>query len=137
MRRLRRPPQQQPKGGGGRSAGADGHVYGPVAAIAVSCYLNSLHGEFVHDDVPAVQQNQDVLALTTFGQLFANDFWGVSMADSNSHKSYRPLTVLSFRSVSAPLLALTLSVTQVFCSDTLGDFFNTRVPKNCMKFENC
>lgn len=98
MRRLRRPPHQQPKGGGGRSAGAaDGHIYGPVAAIAVSCYLNSLHGEFVHDDVPAVHQNQDVLALTSFGQLFANDFWGVSMADPNSHKSYRPLTVLSFR----------------------------------------
>eukprot|EP01047_Picozoa_sp_COSAG01_P091823 COSAG01_NODE_23334_length_819_cov_0.929167_1_plen_195_part_10 len=30
-------------------------------------------------------------------QLLSDDFWGEPMASPNSHKSYRPLTVLSFR----------------------------------------
>ena len=30
-------------------------------------------------------------------QIWADDFWGEPMASANSHKSYRPLTVLSFR----------------------------------------
>ena len=30
-------------------------------------------------------------------QVWADDFWGEPMASANSHKSYRPLTVLSFR----------------------------------------
>jgi len=93
MRRVRR--AAAAKGGG--------HLYVSVAAIALSCYLNSLNGDLVHDDVPAVQQNRDVLGLTSLAALFANDFWGQSMADPNSHKSYRPLTVLTFRSETCPL----------------------------------
>ena len=30
-------------------------------------------------------------------QLFKNDFWGTPISDPESHKSYRPLTILSFR----------------------------------------
>jgi hypothetical protein len=30
-------------------------------------------------------------------RLFSDDFWGEPMSSANSHKSYRPLTVLSFR----------------------------------------
>ena len=29
--------------------------------------------------------------------VFGNDFWGLPLSDPESHKSYRPLTVLSFR----------------------------------------
>ena len=34
---------------------------------------------------------------TPLSVVFANDFWGISLSDSESHKSYRPLTILSFR----------------------------------------
>ena len=30
-------------------------------------------------------------------QVFAHDFWGQKMDDWQSHKSFRPLTILSFR----------------------------------------
>lgn len=73
------------------------HAYGLVTAVAVACYVNGLTGDFVHDDIPAVTLNKDVLALTPISDVFRNDFWGTPMADVNSHKSYRPLTTLTFR----------------------------------------
>ncbi|KAH7970797.1 hypothetical protein HPB49_015635 [Dermacentor silvarum] len=50
----------------------------------------------------AVVGNPDVTgenrrhALTLPSSLWMNDLWGRPMADPRSHKSYRPLTVLSF-----------------------------------------
>lgn len=73
------------------------HVYVLVGVVAVVCYVNGLSGDFVHDDIPAVTLNKDVLALSPIGHVFRNDFWGTPMADVNSHKSYRPLTTLTFR----------------------------------------
>ncbi|XP_075234795.1 protein O-mannosyl-transferase TMTC1-like [Lycorma delicatula] len=70
------------------------------AAVGVAClllYSNSLHGDFVHDDIPAIVRNQDVLGSSPLLQLFLDDFWGTPMSDAFSHKSYRPLTTLSFR----------------------------------------
>ena len=60
-------------------------------------YLNSLHGDLVHDDIFAIKENEDVKGGTPISSIFGNDFWGKSMSDPTSHKSYRPLTVLSFR----------------------------------------
>ncbi len=34
---------------------------------------------------------------TPLSQVFSNDFWGLPLSDPESHKSYRPLVVLSFR----------------------------------------
>lgn len=34
---------------------------------------------------------------TPLSSVFSNDFWGLSLSDPESHKSYRPLTILSFR----------------------------------------
>lgn len=34
---------------------------------------------------------------TALRSVFRNDFWGLPLSDLESHKSYRPLTVLSFR----------------------------------------
>ncbi len=34
---------------------------------------------------------------TPLSQVFTNDFWGLPLSDPESHKSYRPLVVLSFR----------------------------------------
>ncbi|XP_066264640.1 protein O-mannosyl-transferase TMTC1-like isoform X1 [Branchiostoma lanceolatum] len=68
-----------------------------VCVVAVGCYLNSLPGDFVHDDVMAIKTNKDVLGKTPLSEVFMNDFWGKRMSDNTSHKSYRPLCVLTFR----------------------------------------
>ncbi|RWS28387.1 putative smile protein-like protein, partial [Leptotrombidium deliense] len=67
-----------------------------IASFA--CFSNSLNGEFVHDDLVAIIGNKDVCrGQNSLLDVFNNDFWGKPMADGDSHKSYRPLTVLSFR----------------------------------------
>lgn len=71
-------------------------VYTMVTTTAVLSYINSLNGDFVHDDIPAIVTNSDVTG-NSLKQLFLDDFWGTPMVDPNSHKSYRPLTTLSFR----------------------------------------
>lgn len=48
-------------------------------------------------DSRAIEGNQDVRPSTPLSSLFQNDFWGTSLTHSGSHKSYRPLCVLSFR----------------------------------------
>ena len=65
--------------------------------LSVACYLNSLSGELVHDDIFAVRDNQDLRSSTPIAQLLRDDFWGEPMRSPVSHKSYRPLTVLTFR----------------------------------------
>ncbi|XP_046645725.1 protein O-mannosyl-transferase TMTC1-like isoform X2 [Daphnia pulicaria] len=66
-------------------------------------FFNSLGGDFVHDDLSAVRYNEDVTAgsdadgRSKSGSIWSNDFWGTALSDVKSHKSYRPLTVLSFR----------------------------------------
>ncbi|XP_076812940.1 protein O-mannosyl-transferase TMTC3-like [Clavelina lepadiformis] len=60
-------------------------------------YINSCFCELVFDDVSAVQNNKDVLGETSISALLWNDYWGMSMANEASHKSYRPFTVLTYR----------------------------------------
>ncbi|CAK1577847.1 unnamed protein product [Parnassius mnemosyne] len=72
-------------------------IYVMVITAAVLSYVNSLNGDFVHDDIPAIVTNGDVIGINSFKELFLNDFWGTPMSDASSHKSYRPLTTLSFR----------------------------------------
>ena len=45
----------------------------------------------------AIQKNQDLLPETPIINIFYDDFWGTPMTHSGSHKSYRPLCVLTFR----------------------------------------
>nr|XP_042705826.1 protein O-mannosyl-transferase TMTC1 isoform X4 [Chrysemys picta bellii] len=68
-----------------------------LAGLCALCYGNSLRGEFVHDDVWAIVNNPDVRAAAPWAGVFANDFWGKGMAENTSHKSYRPLCVLTFK----------------------------------------
>lgn len=69
-----------------------------ILLIACSiCYFNSLFCGFVFDDVSAIRDNKDILPATPFINIFLNDFWGIPMDKEQSHKSYRPLCVLSFR----------------------------------------
>ena len=94
------------RGGGGdrapsRRRGCGLSAPGAAALLAGAsclCYGRSLQGEFVHDDVWAIVNNPDVRpgAPLRWG-IFSNDFWGKGMAENTSHKSYRPLCVLTFK----------------------------------------
>ncbi|KAK5606905.1 hypothetical protein CRENBAI_013683 [Crenichthys baileyi] len=71
--------------------------YVALLALCAVCYSNSLQGEFVHDDVWAIVNNPDVRPGSSLRNIFSNDFWGKRMADNTSHKSYRPLCILTFK----------------------------------------
>lgn len=45
----------------------------------------------------AIKSNQDLQPSAPLSNLVTNDFWGTPLTHSGSHKSYRPLCVLSFR----------------------------------------
>lgn len=45
----------------------------------------------------AIEKNPDLLPTTPLINLFYNDFWGTPLTHRGSHKSYRPLCVLTFR----------------------------------------
>ena len=61
------------------------------------CYWRGQYAEFTFDDNSAILGNADVRGETPFWTLFENDFWGTAMKSKLSHKSYRPLTVLTYR----------------------------------------
>lgn len=71
--------------------------YAVLAALCCLCYSNSLRGELVHDDVWAIINNPDVRPGSSLRNILSNDFWGKRMADNTSHKSYRPLCILTFK----------------------------------------
>ena len=93
-----------------------------LAALALAVYANTLHADFTFDDQFAVVSNADVLdgargsatASPPFpsdpstaewddrparraSSLWRNDYWGQNLTSDASHKSWRPLTVLTFR----------------------------------------
>lgn len=67
------------------------------SALALILYLNTLDADFAYDDSRAIQKNQDLEPSTPLINIFYDDFWGTPLTHSGSHKSYRPLCVLSFR----------------------------------------
>ncbi|KAL2712405.1 protein O-mannosyl-transferase TMTC4-like isoform X1 [Vespula squamosa] len=72
----------------------------PVARLIIIilslCYANSYDGAFVFDDTEAIVNNDDIQK-TPIWEIFKNDFWGTKLSHKGSHKSYRPLTILTFR----------------------------------------
>ena len=69
-----------------------------VFAAAFLSYWSSLDGDFVFDDHRGVLTNDDLDAgKTSLLEVFQHDFWGGLMSRKESHKSYRPLTVLTYR----------------------------------------
>lgn len=72
-------------------------LYMIVWIASVLSYLNSLTGEFVHDDLSAITSNPDVTGSNPLYKLFLNDYWGKPLSHPLSHKSCRPLTILTFR----------------------------------------
>lgn len=69
-----------------------------ICCCATISFVPSINGDFVFDDSEAVINNEDVRLTTPMWSAFYNDYWGTKLNHPNSHKSYRPLTVLSFRS---------------------------------------
>lgn len=51
-------------------------------------------------------ENQDVAGTSTLEEVFTNDYWGRNMNSASSHKSWRPITILSFRWLKGPGLPL-------------------------------
>jgi hypothetical protein len=68
-----------------------------LVAVSFGVYANSLDGRFAFDDNFAIVNNADARCDGSWSQLWLNDFWGQDIGGEGSHKSYRPLTVLSFR----------------------------------------
>lgn len=68
-----------------------------IFTIACALYLNTINGTYVWDDRAAIISNQDVYGLTSLYDLLEHDFWGQDIKLEYSHKSFRPLTVLSYR----------------------------------------
>ena len=68
-----------------------------VSVAACLCYWQGQFAEFTFDDNSAILGNADVRGETPFWTVFENDFWGTSMKSKLSHKSYRPLTVFTYR----------------------------------------
>ncbi|XP_067670593.1 protein O-mannosyl-transferase TMTC4-like [Haliotis asinina] len=67
-----------------------------VFCLSVLCFVNSLNAGMIFDDERAILKNRDVLPETPLADVFSHDFWG-QLLDNRSHKSYRPLTVMTFR----------------------------------------
>lgn len=68
-----------------------------LIAISIICFGVSFNGDLVFDDSEAILRNKDVLPSSNFVEIFQHDFWGSNMSSKGSHKSYRPLTVLTYR----------------------------------------
>ncbi|XP_054159128.1 protein O-mannosyl-transferase TMTC2-like [Oppia nitens] len=68
-----------------------------IIAFTALLYINTLNGDFTYDDSRAIRTNQDLLSSTPWYSLFLNDFWGTPLKSTNTHGSYRPITVVSFR----------------------------------------
>lgn len=106
MRRRALPAKDTGSKSWGNICDSEWIVYVLVALVGALTYSNSLNGEFVHDDIPAIVTNGDVTGKNPVLRIFKNDFWGTPMSDTGSHKSYRPLTTLTFRYVVYVLFVL-------------------------------
>lgn len=68
-----------------------------LLGLAVAAYSTSLDGDLLRDDIPCIRDNADIRPSAPLLQPFQNDYWGTPIAHNHSHKSYRPLVVLTFR----------------------------------------
>ena len=70
-----------------------------VAVITAIAYFDweALHGKWVYDDSGSVAKNVVVVGHVPWTDAFTRDFWGTSMREVTSHKSFRPITTLSFK----------------------------------------
>ncbi|ETN75927.1 hypothetical protein NECAME_12053 [Necator americanus] len=74
----------------------DWHKLLIVAGLAAIPYIPSLDGDFVFDDSATILNNPIVTGKSQLKQVFVTDYWGYPIASPHSHKSYRPITTLTF-----------------------------------------
>eukprot|EP00949_MAST-11_sp_MAST-11-sp1_P000863 g863.t1 len=72
------------------------------AVVGLVLYATTVDCDFLYDDVPAVKENPVVIrvdqSLATMGEIFSRrDFWGGELQQAQSHKSYRPITSVTYR----------------------------------------
>jgi protein O-mannosyl-transferase len=67
--------------------------------IAIIVYWDdtALHGGWVYDDAGSVIKNVVVNGMVPWEQAFTRDYWGIEMKESQSHKSFRPITTLTLK----------------------------------------
>ena len=72
---------------------------GAIGEFLLGKHIAHPNTTYVYDDVPAIEKNRWVIdASTEWQELFkSRDFWGGDLRLTTSHKSYRPLTSLSYR----------------------------------------
>ena len=69
-----------------------------VLAGGLYSHPTMLNGELAYDDSSTITRNPVVLGLTPLAEVWRRDFWGQhALADSQSHKSFRPITTLTLR----------------------------------------
>ncbi len=68
-----------------------------LISILAYCDREALRGKFVYDDAGTVAKNVVVIGKVPWKEAFTRDFWGSPMKEPQSHKSFRPITTLSFR----------------------------------------
>ncbi|XP_039745283.1 protein O-mannosyl-transferase TMTC4 isoform X2 [Pararge aegeria] len=67
-----------------------------ILSVSAAPFLFSIQGDFVFDDSEAIVKNKDITS-TSWLDSFSNDFWGTNIKSNHSHKSYRPLTIITYR----------------------------------------
>ena len=72
-------------------------AYVIVGLTAFGNYTNAFDCEFVYDDPGAISHNEDVVMPLDWARLGRHDFWGRDLIEPVSHRSFRPITVVSFR----------------------------------------
>ncbi|CAB3248432.1 unnamed protein product [Arctia plantaginis] len=105
-----------------------------IVCLSSLPFLFTLNGDFVFDDSEAIVKNKDITS-EYWTDVFNNDFWGANVKSNLSHKSYRPLTILSFRlnyllnksSLSALHFKITNLVCHVICCILLWKVFEHMV----------
>ncbi|GAX24270.1 hypothetical protein FisN_4Lh027 [Fistulifera solaris] len=67
--------------------------------ISILAYWDheALHGSLVYDDAGSLKSNPVVTGAVPWTEVATRDFWGTPMATPQSHKSFRPITTLTFR----------------------------------------
>ena len=69
-----------------------------LALYLVPIFQHNPHGGPTLDELHIMSNdNLDIQGESSLQQIFTNDYWGRPMQSESSHKSWRPLTVLSFR----------------------------------------
>ena len=70
-----------------------------TAIIAIGAYWDpvALKGKWVYDDAGSVAKNVVVNGQVPWKDAFTRDFWGTPMNEPQSHKSFRPITTLTFK----------------------------------------